>query len=585
MPNNLFESVVLANELRASVEEATTPCQPRLLIVTDGSLDFSAGAFGLARFVEALHGYWLPLSITLAHRNLAAHNVRIGTTSYRVIGGFNFARADTPVTIDNYDQIWLFGFAAGPNPPDPGFPISADEIRTIANFMNQGGGVFATGDHGRLGQGMCGNLPRIRHMRDWSSIPMGSEGNRTARNRIDTVVNPGENAIYEFDDQSDDVPQRIYPNSTVTWFVDMWTSSIHPLLRLPGAPFHPKDAFRVGFEVDVLPDHPHESVCLEVSPTSNIGALTGSFQLAGLKFNEFPPTFLGDRLVGSDIVAYGVSAGRALVVGALSPTAFFKPPVNPRMFGIISAFDGHITFGLQGTRPGRIVCDSTWHHFVNTNLDGSGTSRTGLGTGAGDQWVPSAACRKIFRYYHNIVSWLQPAARQRCRAYVILLLLRFNVSLIEELAGDPAERTPGFFEGLGVEARRLIDEAEGPGTAAEAVRAALRLDEATAALADSGEAEQVWNDPSTAEPIVAHALGRALAELAEALPVGQPREIKKSLSRKGHDRLEGGVSATIAAAVGEGLALQIRRGEERQARLAALAPRAAPKGGSKPRAG
>ena len=34
---------------------------------------------------------------------------------------------------------------------------------------------------------------------------------------FDTVVDPGANGLYEFEDQSDAIPQRIYPNYDVCW--------------------------------------------------------------------------------------------------------------------------------------------------------------------------------------------------------------------------------------------------------------------------------------------------------------------------------------------------------------------------------
>ncbi|NJP09642.1 MAG: hypothetical protein HC866_09275 [Leptolyngbyaceae cyanobacterium RU_5_1] len=50
----------------------------------------------------------------------------------------------------NYDQIWLFGFNTT--------ALSGPEQTAIANFMQSGGGVFATGDHSSIGAGMGANL-------------------------------------------------------------------------------------------------------------------------------------------------------------------------------------------------------------------------------------------------------------------------------------------------------------------------------------------------------------------------------------------------------------------------------------------
>jgi hypothetical protein len=40
-------------------------------------------------------------------------------------------------------------------------------MQAILNFMNSGGGVFATGDHYKLGACLCGAIPRVRSMRKW----------------------------------------------------------------------------------------------------------------------------------------------------------------------------------------------------------------------------------------------------------------------------------------------------------------------------------------------------------------------------------------------------------------------------------
>ena len=88
------------------------------------------------------------------------------------------------------------------------------------------------------------------------------------------------------------------------------------------------------------------------------------------------------------VVAVSISAGRFI-------TDTLKPPVRPRCFGAISAYDG------DPAGVGRIVCDATWHHFVNINLNGSGAGldpttllpRTGLYAGG----MPTPEYLKIQR--------------------------------------------------------------------------------------------------------------------------------------------------------------------------------------------
>jgi hypothetical protein len=564
----LLDGIVLPNALVGLLDEGRAPCQPRILVVADGTLDFSPYNFGLSRFVAAIQDQWAKPIITLAHRNLAAHNVTIDGQFHRVLGRFDFAADPSLIKIDNCDQLWLFGSLASNS------PLSTEELKLIATFMNNGGGVFATGDHGRLGEGMGAELPRIRHMRDWSSIPMGTEAGPKAQERINTTTNPGANTIHEFDDQSDYFPQRIYPNYRVTWAQGNWSASVHPLLRLPWTPpqqSSPAD-LAAGMDIDVLPDHPHESVCFEVSQTANFQALGSSWSRPGLGFKEFP---LGrDGFVGAEIVAYAVSAAPSIIYGSIH-----KPPVKPRMFAVISAYDGHQANAYTGmrTKPGRIVCDSTWHHFINLNIDGGNTGRNGLGYILDGKWTPSPACNRIFRYYQNIVAWLQPNDRQTCQVYGILLVLRFHALLIEELTDAHRFADPGQFEILGRTAMQLIDAELGAGAAGDALRAAVGCSDRAAEIAAAADADPIWCDHSDPSSVVPYLLGRTLAQLAGALPIENIDAIKKQLSGKAHERFEKQVGEWIAAAAGEALTLQIERARGRLDRLVALEARAYPR--------
>jgi hypothetical protein len=164
------------------------PCPQKILMVTDSSLNFGTGGFGLSEFVSIITN--AGHTVATAHRNGSGPNLTIA-------GNFNFTTATTAVTTAHYDQIWLFAFSAT--------ALSAPEQATIAQFMQSGGGVFATGDHETIGAGMGANIPRVRTMRNWSTIPMVNP------NRHDTVLDPGADNVKQFQDQADAIPQRIYP--------------------------------------------------------------------------------------------------------------------------------------------------------------------------------------------------------------------------------------------------------------------------------------------------------------------------------------------------------------------------------------
>lgn len=516
------------------------PCRPRILMLVDG-LDYqSSNGFGLWRFLHSLTvapGVTTKPILTLAHRGVhATPTVTVGPDTYTIVNNFNFSTAATPVTLASYDQIWIFGINGG------AFSLSNAEVAVVSEFMNGGGGVFATGDHASLGRALSGSLPRIRHMREWrdaaaGGVPMGTESNASlAVNRIDTVVNPGSNNLYEFVDQSDDIPQRIYPNYRVTdtdgSAGSAWQATVSPLLMLPGALTirRSSDASPpAGFskDIDVLPDHPHESVCYDVTSAAILG---GAYDVGGQNFPEFQPNASAPRQrVGADIAAYAVSGGRSVFNGV------WKPPVRPRMFGVISAYDGRLAQAYPGKsqRPGRIVCDSTWHHFVNINLDGTGSGRTGLGTGSGAGFVPSAALEKIYSYYRNIVSWLQPANRIWCSIFWDLVAVRMNSALLEELL--EVDRLVNWRDlvGLGREAKNLVALVHGEEAVRDQILGLLASEERTQKAADLLMSDSLAASSLDPEEVIDGIYGGLLVEMANVLPADADVEMAQKVLGKG----------------------------------------------------
>ncbi|MDO8906502.1 hypothetical protein [Hydrogenophaga sp.] len=556
---SLFERSLLAERFQIESSLLFLPrCRPKILIVTDGQLSYTTGGFGLSRFIEAITSHSsvsLRPTLTLAHRGTTTSPVTIGGTTYTVQQSFNFATATPAVNVSQYDQIWMFGFNGGSG-------LGNNEIQAIANFMNAGGGVFSTGDHATLGAAMGSRLPRVRHMREWAAVPMGTETLPTALSRIDTVVNPGANNLYEFSDQGDAIPQRIYPNYSVTGpgGAGGWTARIHPLLLLPGSAISRASGNPALFsnDMDVLPDHPHESECYAVTAAAT---LNGNYTEAGMNFKEFPVAAVGGARFGSDIVAYAVSGGRSVLNGVT-----WKPPVRPRMFGVVSAYDGHRANPLVAgaARPGRIACDATWHHFVNVNLNGMGAMVAGV-------FNPDANLLKIYRYYQNMVDWLQPSNRRICWVFATLAAVRFHPELLEdiEVLGDLSKPESAEVIGQGVVA--LVDAEMGAGTAERMVIDALRSDEGSAALGDKLSMDSDTLDAGDRIGVVAVTLGRGLAEVVKALPdINDARSIKL-LSGERHGAMEAAAQKAMVGAVAEGLKRKIERLNVRVKALKAVA--------------
>lgn len=461
------------------------PCPQKILMVTDSSLSFGDDGFGLSEFVDTIR--------SAGHTVSTAH--RSSDPDATIAGSFNFDTAATAVTTGNYDQVWLFGFSTA--------ALSPAEQTRMAQFMQSGGGVFATGDHSTIGAGMGANLPRIRSMRDWSGIPM------TPPTRLDTVLEPGPDGVKQFDDQSDAIAQRIYPVFFSNGGPDSDPASwaVHPVLR------HPSGA------VDYLPDHPHESECLAPSPVA------GTF--AGVE--EWPAPAGGGARIAAQIVAASISAGR-FIADAL------KPPVMPRSFGAVSAYDG------DAANVGRIVCDATWHHFVNINLNGAGAGTdpgTGLPrTGLYANGAPTPEYEKIKRYFLNTARWLAPKGRRSCWPFVVGAWTRFDFEIRELQLPRPH---PCPWDPL-LEVGRLAEETLarewGPGALAELVDDMLLATDAAPMLSRLLRIRDVeGREAHSLLPL--HELRRAIfGSLVNLLAAKLPEdEARLEAIMKDHDRL------------------------------------------------
>jgi hypothetical protein len=381
----------------------------KILVVTDGGGGFKnselvgttfKNAFHLGEFLNVLQTTaWdgFNLQMTKAHRES-----RVAADIGADLVNFKFDTHD----LSQYDEILIFAIRRDGDSLDVpgGSPVRSSnatdaEVKAIAEFMDAGGGVFATGDHEDLGAGLCARLPRVRNMRRWFWDAPGPNGEPVApngenANRHDTLraghdfdaANPNDN--YQFNDQSDNIAQQIYPQIFETrssrYIRQTWP---HPLLCSPDG------------MVRYLPDHAHEGQC-EVP--ANMGL---NVTVTGYDQSEYPPLPGGGALEP-------VVVANATVIGGHETGA--KPVVNAKTFGVIGAYDGHRTT-RAGKRMGRVVVDATWHHFFNINLTGDLNSseaakRQGfyapLNPGQADHY------KMIKHYFRNIVYWLIPSRRR-----------------------------------------------------------------------------------------------------------------------------------------------------------------------------
>lgn len=407
------------------------PCSVKILMLVDTGISYNQFYFGLSEVLDTLRAnpeWWVNFDVTRAHRQTDPNRPAPGSAAEALYAPHfeNFAFDQPDFDLDDYDQVWFFGFNNGQNVGDdsPGSAPPAlreAELEILFRWMDRGGGVFATGDHANLGEALCSRIPRVRNMRKWSTggpdgapSPIGPDRHDTLVKGHDYGVTPGvdESTQYTFDDESDDIPMHI----RLRWYVHHHCHSgvhfhrvykhwywPHLFRRSP----HPVLCGKDG-PITILPDHPHEGEVvvpqnLNDSPTR--GAYTAPEYPQHLG-HAHPPEIIAWARVQDD---HGPA-----------PTSF-KGPANAKEFGAIGAYDGHCV------DVGRVMVDSTWHHWFDVNLTGRmflfddtpGNVETGDPrklNGFNDTAAGQAALDKIRNYFRNVAIWLSPKDKIRCMA-------------------------------------------------------------------------------------------------------------------------------------------------------------------------
>jgi len=326
------------------------PARVRILLYADSVVRFEGGSFlGLKYVTSLLQSRAYPF---VRFEIASAH--RDGSDPSASISG---AKKLTDLDIVNkYDEIWFFGFASTPS-------LDAAEVALMASFMAapKSGGVLVTGDHANLGRGIAGQLPRAGVMRQYPAPDnIGPGWNTTLED------GPDANSDFDFEDQSDDKPQTIrwrrYP--LFSGLALSRRSRPHPVLCGPDGP------------IDVLPDHQHEGEALAPVPAPG---------------DANWPTKAGHQ-ERPEVIAWG----------SIKDPAASK---HGQEIGLISAYDGH------NVDVGRVLADSTWHHWFDINLTGALAPPSPY-AGFDETAAGRAALKKIDAYFLNAGVWLAPPERQ-----------------------------------------------------------------------------------------------------------------------------------------------------------------------------
>lgn len=242
-------------------------------------------------------------------------------------------------------EVWFFLVSE-----DLTTALTPADIDALKAWMDAGNGVLITGDHAvGVGEQMHGlgapvgkGVPRARHMRVWDDPP---DTENYVANSIDNVGADAKVAPSEFDA----VPQR---------------------LLLPALRRNAPHAIFVGKGKRILnkfPDHAHEGEVRAI--VSYPERPDNSFPDIPYEWPYFPPKI--------EVVAYSVNwrSGRTHPLMALWDQGAGPKP------------------------PGRIIADSSFHHYVDENLDGIARAEAEV---AREDWS------KIQELFRSFAFWLAP---------------------------------------------------------------------------------------------------------------------------------------------------------------------------------
>lgn len=331
----------------------------RILLYTDHGeiVDQTGEPVGLKdliRFIQAKAKGLFEVEITSINRHASLITKGMAQGANRLSLGL----------LSAYDELWIFG-KRQINIPKPKELIKAEpynelddhEVDVIHQWMNNGGGLMVTGDHSEtnpLPPEMDCDEPGHK-----SFLTLGRAlGHRIPRAReLRIWEGPPTNCPNQLDSVNTQVQGKC--SSSLDAPCHQYDELPQTLLPLPT----PHKLFRyvnskaVETLIEVLPDHAHE----------------GKVEVP--KADKWPKNF-----------ALPVVAARGAD----------KRPEKREEYDLVVAYDGH------ADNVGRIVADSSFHHFVDKNLMGIvGRDCCGLP-------IPDTHLDQIAHYFMNLVIWLAP---------------------------------------------------------------------------------------------------------------------------------------------------------------------------------
>lgn len=314
--------------------------------------------------------------------------------------GGQLANQITQKLLSNLDEVWFFGTNLSNLSPNQIFnELGQEELRALGNWMVSGG-VLMTGDHANpkqegagsslnpllnLGRAIGYQVPRAGQLRRWEGAPgeFADEGNYNTHQ----PETGGLAGIEGLQQDSDNTPQRL--------ILKKYPADLTPVARYRP---HPLFCGKAG-PIEIFPDHMHE----------------GHLQIPDVLDASWPAAPDGTK-PAPEIIARGTDKR------------------NGDIYGMVAAYDGDMA------SAGRIVADSTWHHYFNLNLRGFEIHPDGS---------PGVALSKLADYYVNLAIWLAPKAKREQMRFRIFWDTSRNPNVVEVQRGDLFTLGRAAFDVLG----------------------------------------------------------------------------------------------------------------------------------------
>lgn len=270
--------------------------------------------------------------------------------------------------IGKANQLWFFGTALSDVEAQT-IRLTSEESALIQTCMDNGVGVFATGDHEAIGSGLCAGLPpRVANMRTWSG---NGAPTRKRPKSIESTIRSADNDVYGLDRHAGDACNEsgdfdVLPKPI--WVLHQTNGSPHELLQLPVKGSR-KTAIRF------LPDHAHEG-----------------------RLHDFAAPMSDELVALAD--AYRVGSKPSIVArAACSVFDGEGNPIDCASYPVVSAYEAS-----ADSRWGNIVVDSTFHHWTDQNA-------------VRLRFTP--AWMHVEQYAINVANWLMgEAGREKVREAV-----------------------------------------------------------------------------------------------------------------------------------------------------------------------